>query len=36
VPTNQQFADELGADAWGRNALDAAAKARALLPVEVK
>ena len=36
VPTNQQFADELGADAWGRNALDAAGKARALLPVEVK
>ena len=31
VPTNQAFADEIGADAWGRDALDAMAKARQLV-----
>ncbi len=31
VPTSQQFADEIGADAWGKNALDAVAKARQLV-----
>jgi corrinoid protein of di/trimethylamine methyltransferase len=36
VPTSQQFADEIGADAWGRDALDAAAKARRLVAMEVK
>ena len=30
VPTTQQFADEIGADAWGKDALDAVAKAKAL------
>jgi corrinoid protein of di/trimethylamine methyltransferase len=36
VPTTQQFADEIGADAWGKDALDAVAKARALVAIEVK
>ncbi len=27
VPTSQEFADEVGADAWGKDALDATAKA---------
>ncbi len=37
VPTSQEFADEIGADAWGKDALDAAAKARMLVSVpEVK
>lgn len=44
VPTSQEFADELGADAWGKDALDAAQKASALVraaqsassPLEVK
>ena len=27
VPTSQEFADEIGADAWGKDALDARAKA---------
>lgn len=31
VPTSQEFADEVGADAWGKDALDAMAKARELL-----
>ncbi len=31
VPTSQAFADEVGADAWGRDALDAVHKARALV-----
>ncbi len=31
VPTSQEFADEVGADGWGRDALDAVAKARALV-----
>jgi 5-methyltetrahydrofolate--homocysteine methyltransferase len=30
VPTSQEFADEAGADAWGKDALDAMNKARAL------
>jgi methylmalonyl-CoA mutase cobalamin-binding domain/chain len=35
VPTTQEFADEIGADAWGKDALDAVAKARHLLEVKV-
>jgi len=31
VPTTQQFADEIGADAWGKDALDAVGKARNLM-----
>ena len=31
VPTTQQFADEIGADAWGKDALDAAIKAKQLM-----
>jgi corrinoid protein of di/trimethylamine methyltransferase len=31
VPTSQEFADEIGADAWGKDALDALAKARQLV-----
>ncbi|MCX5898412.1 MAG: corrinoid protein [Proteobacteria bacterium] len=31
VPTTQQFADEIGADAWGRDALDAVAAAKQLI-----
>jgi 5-methyltetrahydrofolate--homocysteine methyltransferase len=31
VPTSQEFADEVGADAWGKDALDAMAKARQLM-----
>ncbi len=31
VPTSQEFADEIGADAWGKDALDAVAKARSLV-----
>ncbi len=31
VPTSQEFADEVGADAWGKDALDATAKARQLM-----
>jgi len=31
VPTSQEFADEVGADAWGRDALDAMQKAGALI-----
>lgn len=34
VPVNQDFADEIGADAWGADALDAVAKAKALLGVK--
>ena len=33
VPTTQQFADEIGADAWGRDALDAVDKAKKLMGV---
>ena len=33
VPTSQEFADEVGADAWGKDALDAMAKARQLVEV---
>lgn len=35
VPTTQEFADEIGADAWGKDALDAVAKARHLLEVKI-
>lgn len=35
VPTTQEFADEIGADAWGKDALDAVAKVRQLLEVKV-
>ncbi len=31
VPTTQKLADEIGADAWGKDALDAADKARKLM-----
>ncbi len=31
IPTSTQFADEIGADGWGRDALDAVAKARQLI-----
>ncbi len=31
VPTSQEFADEVGADAWGKDALDATAKALELV-----
>jgi len=31
VPTSQEFADEIGADAWGKNAIDAAEKAKKLM-----
>jgi 5-methyltetrahydrofolate--homocysteine methyltransferase len=31
VPTSQEFADEVGADAWGKDALDAMQKAVALV-----
>jgi len=31
VPTSQEFADEVGADAWGKDALDATAKALKLV-----
>jgi len=31
VPTSQEFAEEIGADAWGRDALDAAQKALQLV-----
>jgi len=31
VPTSQEFADEIGADAWGRDAVDALQKARSLV-----
>jgi len=30
VPTSQEFADQLGADAWGKDAMDALDKALAL------
>ena len=33
VPTTQHFADEIGADAWGRDALDAVDKAKKLMGV---
>lgn len=33
VPTSQEYADEIGADAWGKDALDAARKATALVGV---
>jgi methanogenic corrinoid protein MtbC1 len=31
VPTSQAFADEIGADAWGKDALDAVTKAKQLM-----
>jgi len=33
VPTSQEFADEIGADAWGKDALEAMTKARQLMEV---
>jgi 5-methyltetrahydrofolate--homocysteine methyltransferase len=33
VPTTQEFANEIGADAWGKDAFDAIEKARALMGV---
>ena len=34
VPTTQEFADEIGADAWGKDAFDAVEKARKVMGVE--
>ena len=34
VPLTQQIADALGADAWGKDALDAVDKARKLMEVK--
>jgi len=34
VPTSQEFADEIGADAWGKDALDAAEKAKKIMGVD--
>jgi 5-methyltetrahydrofolate--homocysteine methyltransferase len=34
VPISQEFADEIGADAWGRDALDAVDRAKQLTEVE--
>ncbi len=34
VPTSQSFADQIGADAWGKDALDAVNKARALMKMK--
>jgi corrinoid protein of di/trimethylamine methyltransferase len=33
VPTSQEFADEIGADAWGKDAIDAVEKAKKLMEV---
>ncbi len=33
VPTSQEFADEIGADGWGKDALDAVNKAKKLMGV---
>jgi len=33
VPTSQEFSDEIGADAWGKDAVDAAEKAKKLMEV---
>jgi 5-methyltetrahydrofolate--homocysteine methyltransferase len=33
VPTSQEFADEIGADSWGKDALDAVSKAKKLVGV---
>jgi len=33
VPLSQEYADEIGADAWGKDALDAAVKAKQLMGV---
>jgi methanogenic corrinoid protein MtbC1 len=37
VPISQEFADEIGADAWGKDAFDALEKAKKLMekPMEV-
>jgi len=35
VPTTQEFADEIGADSWGKDALETEAKAQKLMAVEV-
>ncbi|NLF14398.1 MAG: hypothetical protein GX597_21640, partial [Anaerolineaceae bacterium] len=35
VPTTQEFADEIGADSWGKDALETVAKAQKLMAVEV-
>jgi len=34
VPTSQEFADEIGADAWGKDAVDAAEKAKKIMGVD--
>jgi methanogenic corrinoid protein MtbC1 len=34
VPATQEFADEIGADAWGKDAMDAVAKAKKLMEVK--
>jgi len=33
VPTSQEFADEIGADAWGKDALDTMQKALKMIGV---
>ena len=33
VPVSQQFADEVGADAWGKDAIDASEKAKGIMGV---
>jgi len=33
VPTTQEFADEVGADAWGKDAFDAVEKAKKIMGV---
>ena len=33
VCTTQEYADEIGADAWGKDALDAVEKAKQLIKV---
>lgn len=34
IPTSQAFADEIGADGWGKDALDAVAKAKQLTGID--
>ena len=34
IPTSQAFADEIGADGWGKDALDAVAKAKQLTEID--
>ena len=34
VPTTQEFADEVGADAWGKDAFDTVEKAKKVMGVD--